>query len=254
MGDFYLRGCISNISIMKDEDVVMFLAIHEPKTSIYYPCDTIIPISLPIYAKYNGHGGIKDIEETPVVDWLRNMIGNPDDIVEAFNNCENVSIKNCLSTPNDYKYIYKNLLERSVFITKDTRLILAFEHRCFYDKWISENNRYEMVIRNHKKYDFYKGDDLKELVNDDIRKTFSGFCKDEFSFLCLHLDYHVTPQFIISQKEEINHLLNFLTYLKEKQLCFNPPLQYTTLSCEEEQIEYHQDCIDFLKKRYDKYN
>ena len=87
MGCFNLKGFLSRVTISCGDEVVMMLGINKDSgTKIFYTLEKIVPISLPVYGKYNDYGGIDHIKEDNNTKWLEKNIGKLEDIIDKLRN------------------------------------------------------------------------------------------------------------------------------------------------------------------------
>lgn len=265
MGSFNLRGFFSNVSIQYGDEIVMMIGLQKKtNTRRYYTCEGIVPITLPIYGKYNDYGGIDSVECTPSSDWMETHLGKIDDVVRAVRECMsefNQTIGECMSSDNEchpetkVRYVYDNLLKlKPEYINTSSRLCLLVEHRAVYEK-------YATPVKSNEYYSIENV--LKEV--DERRKTSVGLLRDSFmigafedhsyvqrmfgndshKILCLMVDDN--EEFIRDNIEEVKRLQGFILSMKSFGRSFQVPMQYSQCNYFKADLEYHKMCIDLIK-------
>lgn len=253
MGCFNLKGFLSRVTISCGDEVVMMLGINKDSgTKIFYTLEKIVPISLPIYGKYNDYGGIDRIKEDNNTKWLEKNIGKIEDIIEAFGECGYSyckTIKDCIESKNGYhpdtnvRYIYDNLLKLG--LEEKDELCLLFEHRKVYEKWAIK--------------DFAKQQDNDDLNIDKFLDSgsfafhsfwhTSHFGNQSYKILSLY-----DREFLKKNIKEVNKLQDFVWSMIDMDMSIQIPMQYSQEDNFDSDIKYHNDCIDLiedLKKAHD---
>lgn len=264
MGCFYVRGCASKAIIEEGDKVVVILGIHNDQNDIYFPCDNIMPVALPIYGIYNDYGNLSSYKHDANTKWLNKHVGKIEDIIEAFSRCGcdiSLTVGTALENWEEYSDIYNNLLKLSPYITKETKLAVCFEHASLFKKWQIKTNIFKEKIEKFEKErlpllseisKYYP--EAKELISEPNSDIFSfvvsgrGFDYDRVLTLYRKGDNF---KFLMTQVEAVTELERFIIGLFKKGICIHPVIAGQNFDCEE-QIDYHKDCIKLLKNKIKK--
>lgn len=272
MGCFNLKGFLSRVTIQRGDDIVLMIGLQKlTNTQQFYTCEGIVPLTLPIYGKYDDYGGIEDVEDTTEARWIEKHLGKINDVVDAISECMSQfrqTIGKCKNSDNEYhpetkiRYVYDNFLKlKSYLINEESRLCLLIEHRSVYDKYgqlglINENDDYhgiKTIIEEFKKRSYIldflaKEDEIWDLFN--IPKLFGN---ESYGILCIH---NHDKNFLLDNTEELKKLQGFIWAMEFIGHSIQIPMQYTQEDYFSSELEYHQMCIDLinqLKKEHDWY-
>lgn len=253
MGCFNLKGFLSRVTISCGDEVVMMLGINKDSgTKIFYTLEKIVPISLPVYGKYNDYGGIDHIKEDNNTKWLEKNIGKLEDIIEAFGECGYSyckTIKDCKNSENDYhpgtnvRYIYDNLLKLG--LKEKDELCLLFEHKKVYEEWTIKN------FAKQQDDDNFSIDKLLDYGSFTLRGFHGTYHFGNQSHRILSL---YNREFLKRNIKEVNKLQDFIWSMISMGMSIQIPMQYSQENNFDSDIEYHNNCIDLiedLKKAHD---
>ena len=218
MGSFKIRGSLSRLPIAEGDDVVVFLSLLTPTLYKCYPCDTLTPISLPIFGKYDGYGNLKDIKRDENIKWIEKKLGKIEDVISAFwpTGFDSATIEELINSKNKFhpdesiRYVYKNLL--NLEINEKKEIILYF---------------------------------LKDIKEDKISNALRF---DGSNSLILSL-YENDSDFLIAQKNTVSKMEDFISYALFNHKHFEIPGTIGDFINIEDELNYLNDCIKFLKKR-----
>ena len=253
MGCFNLKGFLSRVTISCGDEVVMMLGINKDSgTKIFYTLEKIVPISLPVYGKYNDYGGIDHIKEDNNTKWLEKNIGKLEDIIEAFGECGYSyckTIKNCKNSENDYhpetnvRYIYDNLLKLG--LREKDELCLLFEHKKVYEEWAIKD------FAKQQDDDNFSIDKLLDYGSFTLRGFHGTYHFGNQSHRILSL---YDREFLKRNIKEVNKLQDFIWSMISMGMSIQIPMQYSQEDNFDSDIEYHNNCINLiedLKKAHD---
>lgn len=275
MGCFNLKGFFSNVSIQCGDEIVMMIGLQkDPYTRQYYTCQGIVPITLPIYGRYDDYGGIEDVKDTPSSQWIEEHLGNIDDVVRAVDECMeiyNPTIKQCMDSDNEchpetkVRYVYDNFLKLKSFdITEDSHLCLLVEHRSIYEKyavppkndtWFSVDKVMEEAEQRAKTLRSIMGDHYIKHIFNNYNYIQRMFGNDSHGVLSAMISDD--EKFLIDNIEEVKRLQGFILSMESFGRSFQVPMQYSQCDYFKADLEYHKMCIDLietLKEKYDWYD
>lgn len=272
MGSFKIRGSLSRLPIAEGDDVVVFLSLLTPTLYKCYPCDTLTPISLPIFGKYDGYGGLKNIKKDENVKWIEKKLGKIEDVISAFwpTGFDSATMKELIGSKNNFhpdesiRYVYKNLLNLEIAGIHSNRMVgLIFEHKVFYKKWQMEKSRSKfketvekvskLVSDTEEKVKVLTDETEKQKVLDLINYTKNWRISESLNFdgynsLILGL-YEDEADFLIEQKDNVLEMERFISYALFTHKHFEIPGTISDFVEIKDELDYLNDCIEFLKKR-----
>lgn len=148
MGCFNTRGFLSHTTIIHGDEIVAFVCKFDNNCGryFYYPLDAYTPIMLPVYGRYNDYGGIDNIVDDENYKWIKEHIGNIEDIVECAHNCMDRYGGGCIRAEIDSdnpfhpkeksRYVLDNLLKYGMM--DDDGIAILYEHKEIYESWSYE--------------------------------------------------------------------------------------------------------------------
>lgn len=248
MGSFNLKGFLSNVSISYGDDIVVMVGkFKDPVAHGFYPLDKIVPVTLPVYGKYNDYGNIESIIEDDNTKWIRKNIGDINDFFEAADECQNCflqTIENCIKSTNPYhpnnkvRPIYDRLIDLG-FSGSDS-LCLLVEHRYVYENWPSKN----ITVGGQHASTF-----IDKWLECDYLSLYSftalAFGNDSQGILKV---YENDRKFLKNVKEEVVKLQDFVWHLVCIGRSIRVPMQYSQDDYYDDDIQYHKKCIELIKK------
>ena len=272
MGSFKIRGSLSRLPIAEGDDVVVFLSLLTPTLYKCYPCDTLTPISLPIFGKYDGYGNLKDIKRDENIKWIEKKLGKIEDVISAFwpTGFDSATIEELINSKNKFhpdesiRYVYKNLLNLEITGIHSNRMVgLIFEHKEFYNKWQirKSNSNFEKVVEEVSNLISSREEKLNTITDNEKKEIILYFLKDikedkisnalrfdGSNSLILSL-YENDSDFLIAQKNTVSKMEDFISYALFNHKHFEIPGTIGDFINIEDELNYLNDCIKFLKKR-----
>lgn len=138
MGCFNTTGFVSGLNICYEDPVVAIpCIINTDEFSCWYTTTQLVPISLPIFGKYNDYGTLCDIEETPSsIAWKKCVCDNVEKSLKVFER-GNVFGYTLLESLKDNGFNeIRGSFDRSLLGNKVT---LILEHKSVYEELCGKN-------------------------------------------------------------------------------------------------------------------
>ena len=249
MGCFNTRGFLSHTTIICGDEIVAFVCKFYNKRCgryFYYPFDAYVPIALPVYGRYNDYGGIDSIVEDDNYKWIKEHIGDMNDIVECARNCMDISgdgsIRESIDSDNPYhpekksRYILENLLKYEE-MNEIYGIAVLYEHREIYETWTYS-------------WSYSYGD-----KNDDSNNIDSIFQKFYNASLEILLVQRYDVDFLKRNIDEIRKLQKFYWFMAAEHLPMRPQSCGDTQNTSyKKDIEICKRTLEFLEKKQAEYD